>query len=80
MYHDNITAYCQNRVNKVCQQNVCNVTYCGAYTYQNPFNGEFLYPIKACLFSLSLVINTWKVLRCDAEKDGEDHLDRSCEK
>ena len=33
-----MAVYSQNRINKVCQQNVCNVTSCGTYTYQNSFN------------------------------------------
>jgi len=27
-----------------------------------------------------LIRNIWKVLKCGTEEDGEDHLDRSCEK
>jgi len=48
-----MAVYCQNRINKVCQQNVCNVTSCGTYSLQSPFNGEFVYLIKPCLFSVS---------------------------
>jgi hypothetical protein len=54
-----IAVCCQNRsndINKPCEQNaeLCNVTSCGTYIYQGPLNGEFVYPIKAFLFSLSL--------------------------
>jgi len=57
-----IALYCQNRISKVCQQNVYNVTSCGTYTYQNPFNGDFVYPIETCLFSVPLVTNHVKLL------------------
>ena len=53
MYHDKILqdndvcvriigVYCRYCINKMCQQNVCKVISCGTYTYQNPFNGEFM--------------------------------------